>query len=97
VVVYDPESKEVIHYESSLDGNSWTSREQKYRKNSNLAENTSRKFFLGCHHINFVRWRYNNVPPGRRDFVGAGGGLFLLGRDKADRAALGFRRCHEGM
>ena len=73
VVVYNPASREVIHYEPSLDGDKWADREQRYKK----------KFELGRKHIKDVfPWLppntklrqvavFNNVPFHRKDFLGA--------------------------
>jgi hypothetical protein len=74
VVVYDPKVPEVIHYEPSLDGDSWAERERRYKK----------KFELGRMHIfkDVFPWVssrtpirqiavFNNVPVNRKDFVGA--------------------------
>jgi hypothetical protein len=41
VVVYNPESGKVIHYEPSTDASAWANREEKYK----------RKFYLGKKHI----------------------------------------------
>jgi hypothetical protein len=55
-----------------LDGNSWASREERYKKKFELGRKHIKDAFpwLPPHKLHQVAI-FNNVPPGRRDFVGA--------------------------
>ncbi len=76
VIAYNPATKHLVHYEPSLDANSWSSREERFTK----------KFALGRRHVrdipqlSFLRQEqvdtmeqiavFPAVTEARRDFVG---------------------------
>jgi hypothetical protein len=73
VVVYDPKSEEVIHYEPSLDGDSWIYREERYKKKFKQGRTYLKEVFPWL--PAGVRLRqiaiFNNVPDHRKEFAGA--------------------------